>query len=337
MRIDLIAFTARGLALAQRIAVALGGQGHEAAAAQGFGAGKASLADWTCRGFEAADALIFVGAAGIAVRAVAPFVKSKLTDPAVLVLDEGGRFCISLLSGHVGGANALCVQVADIAGALPVVTTATDASNVFAVDTWATQCGLHIAQPQRIKNVSGKLLRGKELAFFTPFVVGGALPGRVRAGSGHCDFAVDVFDVHASALLLVPRIAVLGIGCRKNTPQEAIETAVQAFMAQNHVHPAAICGVASIDLKAQEAGLLRFCSAHEYPFTTFSADELRGIQGCFSASAFVQGVTGVDNVCERSAVRAAGGGLVLSKQVHGGVTLALAIKKYTVNFKEKVI
>lgn len=130
MNIQLISFTNRGEGLANRLAEGLAGEAMRCGR-------PLSLDAWTRQSFLHADGLIFVGAAGIAVRAIAPYVKSKAQDPAVVVVDETGRFAISLLSGHLGGANALAQQVARLCGATPVITTATDQNGVFAVDSWA--------------------------------------------------------------------------------------------------------------------------------------------------------------------------------------------------------
>ena len=144
-----LAFTAKGLALAQKLAAAYPGSvtrcGHEA--------GQVHLADWTARQFAGSDALVFVGAVGIAVRAIAPHCQSKAQDPAVVVLDECGRFAVPILSGHLGGANDLARALAAVCGAVPVITTATDANGVFAVDEWAKHQNCTVLEPERIKLV----------------------------------------------------------------------------------------------------------------------------------------------------------------------------------------
>ena len=124
-----LAFTAKGLALAQQLAQTCPGSVSRC------GLGGVTLAGWTAQQFAAADALVFVGAAGIAVRAIAPHCQSKATDPAVVVLDECGRFAVPLLSGHLGGANDLACRLAAACGAVPVITTATDANGVFMTST----------------------------------------------------------------------------------------------------------------------------------------------------------------------------------------------------------
>lgn len=163
-QIAIAGFTTNGCVLAQKIANELEGARAwtprriaEEVGLPGFD----SVGAWTGEAFaQGCDGIVFVGACGIAVRAVAPYVASKMHDPAVVCVDEAGKWAISLLSGHVGGANDLARRIARIVGATPVVTTATDVRGVFAIDEWAARRGLAIANPQLIKRVSGALLEG---------------------------------------------------------------------------------------------------------------------------------------------------------------------------------
>ena len=162
--IAIAGFTANGCVLAQKIANELedarAWAPHRIAETVGL-PGFGSIGAWTGEAFaQGCNGIVFVGACGIAVRAVAPYVASKMHDPAVVCVDEAGRWAISLLSGHVGGANDLARRIARIVGATPVVTTATDVRGAFAIDEWAARRGLVIANPQLIKRVSGALLEG---------------------------------------------------------------------------------------------------------------------------------------------------------------------------------
>ena len=150
--------------------------GWNVSVSRGFGEGKADLRAWTALAWEASDALLFVGAAGIAVRAIAPHVASKAKDPAVVVIDEAGRFAVPLLSGHLGGANELAQTVARAAGAIPVITTATDVRGVWAVDTWARCEGLAVSNPEAIKRVSARLLSGGRVALYSDMPISGQPP-----------------------------------------------------------------------------------------------------------------------------------------------------------------
>ena len=179
MKLHLIAFTPIGLALGEKLTEALCIRGEAAQLFSGGGPDKISMQDFAKRAFEEADALIFIGAAGIAVRAIAPYLQSKATDPAVLCLDEGGQFCISLLSGHIGGANELCLRVADLSGAVPVITTATDVHGLFAVDDWARRQGFFVANLPAICLVSSKLLRGETVGLASDIPLKCHLPMQV--------------------------------------------------------------------------------------------------------------------------------------------------------------
>ena len=299
-----LAFTEKGMALAHRLARALPGSVSRC------GAGGVRLAEWTSTQFAQADALIFVGAVGIAVRAIAPHCKSKATDPAVVVLDECGRFAVPLLSGHLGGANALARALAEACGAIPVITTATDANGVFAVDEWAKAQGCAVLEPERIKLVSGALLAGHTVRLASDWPVQGTPPAGVAlAGAGEAaDFALTLTPGKTApeALHLVPRVGVLGVGCKRGTTADQLEAAFAAF-----------------------------CAAHGWPITFYTARQLQAVEGHFTPSAFVRSVTGVDNVCERAAVCAADGPLQVPKQAGGGVTLALAAKPFAPDWSWK--
>ncbi|MBC8569292.1 cobalt-precorrin 5A hydrolase [Zongyangia hominis] len=346
MRIAVIAFTARGGKLALRLCKALEEQGHGCA---GYIKMKdlpplplrpvnAPCAQWAGERFGECDALIFVGACGIAVRAVAPWVKDKARDPAVLVLDEGGKYVISLLSGHLGGANELARLIARITGGEPVITTATDGRGVLAVDRWAQEHGFALGDLKAAKAVSAALLAGKPVGVYSDLPLPLLLPrGMEKAEGGEVgvafslDEGVRPFDV---TLPLIPRAVILGIGCRRGTQASAVEEAVNAALAEAGVSKKSVCGVATIDLKAGEPGLLCFCESWGVPLTAFSAGELAGVPGEYTASAFVKEMVGVDNVCERAAVLASGGKLLFPKRGMDGVTVAAALQKIEITFEE---
>ena len=284
------------------------------------------------------DLIVFVGAAGIAVRAVAPYLAGKAFDPAVVVIDEVGKFVIPILSGHLGGANALAQRLADGLGAQAVITTATDGRAAFAVDTWAAAHGCVVVDPQNIKHVSGALLRGEQVGLRSDFPVDGRLPAQVTLdGMPESGFAIG-FDTKAApfahTLHLVPRVVFLGIGCRKGTDAQTIEQTVQAALDAAGVPWEAVRGMASIDVKQNEPGLLHFCENHGLTLTVFSAETLQSVRGDFTPSDFVARTVGVDNVCERASVCAAAGGtLICRKRAQNGVTVALAQQDFRACFE----
>ncbi len=304
------AFTRDGAALALRIARELGGEAWASARYAGNGVlpMEGTVSDWARQRFLPGNELVFVSACGIAVRAVAPFVKSKQSDPAVVCLDDQGQFVISLLSGHLGGANQLARRIAAVTGGMPVVTTATDVHGKTAVDEWAKEHDCAIENIGAVKRISSSVLDGE------------------RVG-------VAVTDQLAPApwpvtLWLRPRVLVLGVGCKRGTTMATLKSSLDDFLAGAGVSPLSLCAVASIDLKKDEAGLIGLADSLGVPFVTYSAAELAATPGRFTPSERVKSVTGVDNVCERAAVRCSGGALVRSKTLYPGVTMALARKPY---------
>ena len=349
MKLAMAAFTARGAALGRQLAAALTAEGEECsltvparlAPALGLPA-MDSLADWTAREFARADGLVFVGACGIAVRAIAPHVKDKLTDPAVAAVDEAGRWVVPLLSGHVGGANDLARRIAAFTGGQAAVSTATDVNGLFAVDQWAARQGFTIEDRTAAKAISAALLAGETVGFASEFPVDSPLPKGVTEGEANIGFSVTAktdplpfgtgLRLVPQVLRLVPQVLRLGIGCRRGTTEEAIAAAVDTALAENGFSAKAVAGVGTIDLKKDEAGLLAFCAHRGWKLDCYSAEELLRAEGEFTPSDFVKGVTGVDNVCERSAVMG-GGQLVIRKRAANGVTVAAALLPLRLTFE----
>ncbi|GHU60099.1 cobalamin biosynthesis protein CbiG [Clostridia bacterium] len=343
MKIGVIAFTANGAGLSKTIMAGLGTEGFTCFGflperyAKLFGmSAYQSLEHWSRYAFAQFGAMIFVGAVGIAVRAIAPHVDSKTRDPAVICVDELGRFAIPLLSGHIGGANRLSETIAEITGGTPVVTTATDINGVFAVDSWATANGYAVVNPENIKRVSSALLENRPVGLISDFPLTTA-PPRGVSEYVNSDTGICISLDHNKApfkftLNIVPRCVDAGIGCRKNAPFENIETLFLKVLAEQGVSGHAVANISSIKLKASEPGLLRLSEKYRAEFVTFSSEELGGLEGEFSESEFVRGVTGVSSVCERSAVYVRGGTLVRRKTAENGVTVALAKVDWSVSF-----
>lgn len=308
------------------------------------------LKDYIEKIFSKVDAIVFFCATGIAVRCIANVVNHKSKDPAVLVVDELGRHCISLLSGHIGGANVLTLEVSNILHANPVITTATDIEHKFSVDEFATEHNLVIHNFDMAKKVAVDILYDcpvylasveQRRTFDFPYVrelekkLINAANGAVLCGIEEGRRRIEIeyfmgFSHFTNCLCLVPKVLMVGIGCKKNTPKEAIEMAFKACFMEHDYYEEAVCTVASIDLKKNEPGLLEFCEEHDFPFEVFSAEELSEVEGEFTPSSFVKSVTGVDNVCERSAVAACHGSqsrmLVEKYAYFNGVTIAVALK-----------
>ena len=295
------------------------------------------LASWTAGQFEACDALVFVGATGIAVRAIAPCLADKLTDPAVVCVDERGAHVIPLVSGHVGGANELARHIARITGGTACVSTATDVNGRFAVDEWAARQGMTLVERTLAKEVSATLLAGGTVGFSSEFGYGGALPNGISEDAS-CELGIHVGLDTASCpfertLHLVPRIVTAGVGCRKGLDAGVLEQHVREVLESSGVAAEGVERVCSIDVKAGEPAIVALAAAFDVPCTVYSADELAQVEGMFSSSEFVEKTVGVDNVCERAAC-AAGATLLVRKQAGDGCTVALAVRAFVPSFAD---
>lgn len=353
MRISVICFSLTGQGTSEKLVHSLEAEGHTLRLAKKSRYLEDSIQEdlkvWTKEQFVWAQAIVFVGACGIAVRSIAPFVQSKKTDPAVLVVDECGKYVISLLSGHLGGANALSTTIAERLHAIPVVTTATDLHGRFAVDVFAKKNHCEIFPMSEAKEVSAALLSEKEIGIYTEFPYEGELPkGLILCqsdGKPVCqnDSAPSVgisVTIHKErkpflhTVFVVPLAVVIGVGCKKGKEKEAVSEAVKSCIKETGVFLEAVAGLASIDLKKREPGLIGTAECLQIPFQTFTKEELDSVQGVFTESEFVKKITGVENVCERSAVLASENGVLIQKKIcRNGVTTAMAVKKWRISFE----
>ncbi|QIB69496.1 cobalt-precorrin 5A hydrolase [Aminipila butyrica] len=358
MRIALISFTEKGGTICKLIAEKLSLQGEmclaygtkDRAADQGLIPLDKPLTKWAKEAFETSQALVFVGATGIAVRAIAPYLKGKDQDPAVIAVDERGQYVISLLSGHLGGANRLASVIADEIEATPVITTATDINKRFAVDVWAQSQQLSIVNLKAAKQVSADILNGKTVYFYWEGRLEGSLPkglelvdavtlkSKIHGGETCIVVTEKVLDSLKGrdrfVLQLVPKNISIGMGCKKNTPFKAASELLEQTISQLNIRREAICGLASIDLKKDEKALIRLAEKLQVPFITYSGETLMEIQGEFTSSSFVRQVTGVENVCERAALAGSGGSFLLRKQSLNGVTIAGVRRDVVLKFTE---
>ena len=359
------------------------------------------LTEWTGEQMKKRRSLLFIGACGIAVRAIAPFLTDKLNDVPVLVMDEQGRFVIPVLAGHVGGANELAVSLAERMGSTPVITTATDLNHCFAVDLFARRNALHIVNKDGIAKVSSRILAGEEVTMAVeeghlqegeagstggrkvpregnvpegirivpcsaelhtdvpvmPTEVSEDVPA-VSAESttdapvafsessagipGVTESPVDILVAPASygqgrLLTLRPKEYVIGIGCKRGKAAEQIDHFVNRALKESGISMEQVAAFASIDRKKDEEGILWMSSHYGIPFVTYSAEELQQVEGTFHASEFVKSQVGVDNVCERAALRFSGpdGILITGKQAEDGITAAIVKRRWSVSFDEK--
>ena len=306
--------------------------------------------------------IICIMSCGIVVRTLAPLLAGKTCDPAVVVLDEDGRFAISLLSGHLGGANELARKTAAITGGEAVITTASDLRGKPAVDLIAQEAGLEIENPGMLSTIASAILDDQPVWVFDPegffsrrlpadhaFVVLHAMPAvaavrtdadqtGVRCGAGDrtCD---DVGILESSpgiwvseflppegteCLLLRPASLVVGIGCNRGTTSGEIMEFVERVFRESRLSVRSIRNFASIDVKSDERGLLDAAGAFDKPIYFYSREEIAGVEVPNPSDAVARHV-GARSVCEASALRSAGTGkLPVPKRKAGNCTLAIA-------------
>jgi len=290
--------------------------------------------------FHGYPAHIFIMSTGIVVRTIAPLIRHKTEDPAVLAADEKGLHVISLLSGHIGGANALAVKVAGMIGADPVITTATDLNGVPAVDVLAKQKNLFIENPGAVKFVGMALIAGEPIRlhdpyrFFAddlkgvtvlPFQADNSRHGRPGVFIDHV-----IRDLPEKTLVLRPATLVAGIGCNRHTPVSELKEFLFEVLDRVKLSPASLKRLASMDLKADEAGLVALAEDLDLPIAFFTREELNTVTTIENPSAVVEKHVGVKSVCEAAAILGANRGrLMVPKQNTPNVTVAVAKIPFT--------
>lgn len=294
--------------------------------------------------FAGAQRLICIMAAGIVVRVLAPHLRGKEVDPAVVVMDEMGRFAVSLLAGHLGGANRLARELARLTGGEAVITTATDVNGLTAWDEAACLEGLGVEPIAHLRRLNALLLRGERIALvdrrgrvaghFTeaPGVI--LLPTfaeALRAGAPGTVFVthrhVPHLDERPDLLILRPRDLVIGIGCNRGTAAEEIETAIAAELKHAFLSPASIASLATIAAKKDEEGIRECARRLGVPVEYHAAEALNSVQLAGAPSPHALAAVGAQGVCEPAALLSAGAGtLLVKKRKRGNVTVAVAEK-----------
>ncbi len=285
---------------------------------------------------------IFIAAAGIAVRAIAPHLKSKDVDPAVVVLDQKGEYVISLVSGHLGGANGLAHKVAQLTGGKAVITTATDTAGLPAFDILAKEMNLSIANLQAVKSVNMALLAGEPVQVFDPEDRLG-LKNQERSGfevewvenggqwiCGHAGVWVTWKsmdpDSETDRLILHPKCLVAGIGCNRGTGRQEIVDLLKKILRENSLSLKSLKFISTIEAKKDEPGLLKAAGELDVPLLFAGQSELESIKVPHPSS-MVKKHMGVSSVCEATALLKSGGGrLLVPKTKSLNATLAVALE-----------
>lgn len=300
------------------------------------------------RAFQQHRALVCIMASGIVVREIAPLLRSKHVDPAVVVLDEAGQFAFSLLSGHKGGANALAKQCAEILGGQVVLTTASDTQGLPSLDLLAEQYGWYMAAAPDLAAMSGAMVNGETIGVYQDcgdeswlpqtkkdtFQVfeslEGLLESKVRYGVciSYQDLSVMFMRPGKELLELHPACLYVGIGCTRNTPAHEIEMAIVDTFSRLNLSLHSIAALATIDIKKDEQGLIELSNQRGWPLRTFTAKELAVVTDLPTPSEVAKKCVGVAGVAEPAALLAANANdWLVTKQKYTNVTVAVTLEK----------
>ena len=320
---------------------------------------KRGIKELTGELFNKYECIIFVSACGIAVRCISPFLKSKFEDPAVLVVDDNGNNVISLLSGHIGGANEITLKIADILNANPVITTSTDTNKKGALDVIVSKIGGYVENLRKsAKLVNSYLVDDKRVGIYFDSDYESEKDSLNLSGFELIDEKTEIdaiakLDALVSVtdklrcwvdeiiynikkdneekedliyIKLVPRRIALGMGCRKNTETEKMIEEFSTFSALNNIHPAAIVKTGSLIIKKDEKCMIDLSKALCAEFNLFDVDEICTCDYMFDKSEFVKKNTGVYSVAQPSAYLLSGN-VISDKYKNNGTTFAFGRMK----------
>ena len=282
--------------------------------------------------------IILIMSCGIAVRSIAPWLDSKLKDPAVVVCDDTGKYVISLLSGHIGGANELAAEIAGITGGAAVITTASDNRGITAVDMLAKRLGLEINDFKAAKLVTAAMVNGKKVGLVDEYKTASGLasdPCLIHLKEdGQWDVDALIYLGNKARLetigrqmdyvILSKKCLVIGVGCRKGTEPQKLIGEVNALLGRSNLAHGAVLAIATIDLKAQEPAVVELARCFNVELVVIEKEEIEKIEDQFESSEFVRKSIGVGAVCEPAAYIASRyGKRLVPKTKAGGITISI--------------
>lgn len=307
-----------------------------------------SLSSFFETAFAEYDTIICVMASGIVVRAAAPLLRHKSEDPALLVLDSAGRYVISLLSGHLGGANRSARIIAGVLGAEPVITTATDSAGIPAADTIAQSAGCVFEDFDTAKEITALMLEGREILLVCdkkneikpelelpenitvlpelPDEIPGSCAGMMILSETVLSTLSEEMSFPAAVLPVLicrPKDITVGIGCRRGTSAETILAQIEKACGAAGTYSRRAARLATIGLKAEEPGLVEAARRLDAELAIVPDDAVRELQNRFEGSDFVERTTGLRCVAEPCGAAVSGGRRLGPVLKENGVTVSL--------------
>ncbi|WP_349763939.1 cobalt-precorrin 5A hydrolase [Fusobacterium sp. SYSU M8D902] len=283
-----------------------------------------NFTDELTKKFNNYDGHIFIMATGIVIRKISCLIKSKDIDPAVLVIDEGGNFVISLLSGHIGGANELTYKVANTFSLLPIITTSSDVTGKIAIDTLSQKLNCEMESLTKAKDLTSLIVDNKKVEIL--------LPNNVKIGENTNSSGVVIASnkKNIDIMRIYPKNLIVGVGCRRGTPKEEIFKALDQVMKKHNLAYESIKRVATVDIKADELGLLSLVEELQKELVIISREEIKEVEQRFKGSEFVKKQIGVSCVSEPCALLASNGNgdFLEQKYIYNGITISIYEEKF---------
>ncbi|WP_338992598.1 cobalt-precorrin 5A hydrolase [Fusobacterium animalis] len=269
--------------------------------------------------FSQYDGHIFIMASGIVIRKIASLIVTKDKDPAVLLIDEGKHFVISLLSGHLGGANELTYSLANILKLVPVVTTSSDVTGKIAVDTISQKINAELEDLKSAKDVTSLIVNGQKVNILLPKNV------KVSDKNSADGFILVSNKKNIEYTRIYPKNLILGIGCKKDTKAEDILSAIEDCLDKNNLDIKSVKKIATVDVKENEQGLIEAVKFLNLDLEIISREEIKKIQNQFKGSDFVEKNIGVRAVSEPVALLASSskGHFIVMKAKYNGITISI--------------
>lgn len=278
--------------------------------------------------------IIFISATGIAFRMSAPFIKHKTVDPAIIVIDDLGRFSISLLSGHIGGGNQLTKDMAEAIEAIPVITTATDGRNIESIDIFAKRNNYYIEDIKSITPITSMMVNGQSIALYTEDKkkinynklkivrnlkdIEDKIKGLIVVSSNK-----KFENINIPYTILRPKNINIGIGCRKGVACEKIIEAIEEELKKFNLSKESIKSIGTVEVKKDEKGIIEASKYFNCPLKIFTIEDIRKVENKFSKSEFVKDTIGVYSVSGPVAFLQ-GGNMVSEKSTHSGITISIS-------------
>ena len=292
--------------------------------------------------FDKYDYLVFIMATGIVVRTIAPLIISKFSDPAILVMDEKGNNIISLLSGHMGGANEMTLYMSDLINSHPVITTATDVNKKSSLDMIAKKLNGHIDDfRDNVLKINSMLVNNEEVHLY--------IDGNYKIN--HNGFTLydektdldkvrnlvvvtnkkdinemlnkNIENLNEKIIKVTPKDIVIGVGCKKNTNSDHMKNSLMKFLKEYNIDINAVKEIGSIEIKKDEKAIIDLAKFLDVKFKTFSVEEISKVDHLYEKSDWVKKNVGVYSVSDPVAHLLSEGRVIINKQKYDGITFSI--------------